>query len=134
VWPAEGATRRISDVSDGTSNSVLAAEKSLPWKMFGADGGDNERWNNAGWDEDVIRWHFPPMSDQDKRVIVTGSKSNPNDGSTVWRRYFGSSHPSGLNALFGDGSVRVVSFNVDAVAWMQACVIDDGAASSGVTQ
>ncbi|HMC11247.1 MAG TPA: DUF1559 domain-containing protein, partial [Pirellulaceae bacterium] len=96
VWPAQGATRRSSDATDGTSNSVMAAEKCLPWKGFGVEGGDNERWNNAGWDECVIRWHFPPMSDQDKRAIVSGSVSNPNDGSTVWRRYFGSSHPSGL--------------------------------------
>jgi prepilin-type N-terminal cleavage/methylation domain-containing protein/prepilin-type processing-associated H-X9-DG protein len=129
AWPAEGATRRYSDASDGTSSSIIAAEKSLPIKVLGADGGDNERWNNAGWDEDVIRWHFPPMSDQDKRVIVTGSKSNPNDGSTVWRRYFGSSHPGGLNTLMGDGSVRFVSFNVDALVWMYACIIDDGAGS-----
>jgi prepilin-type N-terminal cleavage/methylation domain-containing protein/prepilin-type processing-associated H-X9-DG protein len=129
VWPAEGAVRRMSEATDGTSNSIMAAEKCLPRKMYGADGGDNERWNNAGWDECVIRYHFPPLPDQDRRVIVTGSASNPNDGSTVWRRYFGSSHPGGLNAVFGDGSVRFTSFNVDAIAWMRACVIDDGDAS-----
>jgi prepilin-type N-terminal cleavage/methylation domain-containing protein/prepilin-type processing-associated H-X9-DG protein len=130
VWPAEGARRRTSDASDGTSNSIIAAEKSLPWKTFGADGGDNERWNNAGWDEDVIRWHFPPMSDQDPRVIVTGTKSSPTNGSTVWRRYFGSGHPAGLNALYGDGSVRFTSFNVDSLVWMYACIIDDGISAS----
>ena len=132
VWPAQGARRKSADVTDGTSNSVLAAEKSLPPSRHGLDGGDNERWNNAGWDEDVIRWHFPPMSDTDRRVIVTGSPSNPNDGSNVWRRYFGSSHPGGLNVVFGDGSVRFISFTVDALAWMRACVIDDGEASLSV--
>ena len=96
----------------------MAAEKSLPLKVQGLDGGDNEKWNNAGWDEDVIRWHFPPMSDQDKRVHVTGTVSNPNGTDTVWRRYFGSSHPGGLNAAMGDGSVKFASFNIDAVVWM----------------
>src|SRR5262245_53981064 len=129
VWPAEGARRRTAEATDGTSNSIMAAEKCLPLKMQGLDGGDNERWNNAGWDECVIRWHFPPQSDQDKKTIVSGSVSNPNDGSTVWRRYFGSTHPGGLNAVFGDGSVRFTSFNVDAIAWMRACVIDDGESS-----
>lgn len=129
VWPAQGALRRSSEVTDGTSNSIMAAEKHLPRTRHGTDGGDNERWNNAGWDECVIRYHFPPMSDQDKRAIVTGSVSNPNDGSNVWRRYFGSSHPGGLNAVFGDGSVRFISFTVDSVAWMRACVIDDGETS-----
>lgn len=126
VWSAQGAVRRLADVTDGTSNSIMAAEKCLPRMRHGTDGGDNERWNNAGWDECVFRYHFPPLSDQDKRAIVTGSSSNPNDGSNVWRRYFGSSHPGGLNAVFGDGSVRFASFTVDPVAWMRACVIDDG--------
>lgn len=126
TWSAQGAIRRLADVTDGTSNSIMAAEKCLPTRRHGADGGDNERWNNAGWDECVIRYHFPPMSDQDKRAIPSGSVSNPNDGSNVWRRYFGSSHAAGLNAVYGDGSVRFASFNVDAQAWMRACVIDDG--------
>src|SRR5262245_5640283 len=132
VWPAEGAVRRMAEVSDGTSNSIIAAEKCLPRSRYGSDGGDNERWNNAGWDECVIRYHFPPLPDQDKRAIVTGSVGNPNDGSNVWRRYFGSSHPGSVNAVFGDGSVRTVAFTVDPLVWMRACVIDDGAESGSV--
>jgi prepilin-type N-terminal cleavage/methylation domain-containing protein len=126
LFSGQGAVRRSSDAIDGTSNSIVAAEKALHLKQHGLEGGDNERWNNAGWDECVIRWHFPPMSDQDKRLIASGSVGNPNDGSSVWRRYFGSTHPSGLNALMGDGAVKFASFNVDAVAWMRACVIDEG--------
>jgi prepilin-type N-terminal cleavage/methylation domain-containing protein len=127
VWSAEGAVRKSSDVTDGTSNSIMAAEKSLPVKRHGLDGGDNERWNNAGWDECVIRYHFPPKNDQDATIPASGTPTNINDGSTVvWRRYFGATHPAGLNAVYGDGSVRFTAFNVDAVAWMRACVIDDG--------
>jgi prepilin-type N-terminal cleavage/methylation domain-containing protein/prepilin-type processing-associated H-X9-DG protein len=129
VWSGQGAVRRSAEVSDGTSNSVIAAEKHLPLKRHGTDGGDNERWNNAGWDECVIRYHFVPRPDNDPKLPVTGSVSNPNDGSNVWRRYFGSSHPGGVNAVFGDGAVKLVAFNVDAIAWMRACVIDDGEAS-----
>jgi len=133
IAPAEGAVRRIAEVSDGTSNSIMAAEKCLPRSRYGSDGGDNERGNNAGWDECVIRYHFPPLPDQDRRVMVTGTPSTPNDGSTnVWRRYFGSSHAGGVNAVFGDGSVRSVSFTVDPIVWMRACVIDDGAESGNI--
>lgn len=129
TWSAQGAKRRMAEVTDGTSNSVMVAEKCLPPTRLGSDGGDNERWNNAGWDEDVIRWHFPPKSDLDKTIMVTGTASAPNNGtSTVWRRYFGSSHPGGLNVTFGDGSVRFISFTIDANAWMHACIIDDGQA------
>jgi prepilin-type processing-associated H-X9-DG protein len=28
---------------------------------------------------------------------------------------FGSAHPSGINALFGDGSIHMINFNVDVV-------------------
>lgn len=126
VWSAQGAKRRLRDITDGTSSSIMAAEKCLPHKRFGVDGGDNERWNNAGWDECVIRYHFPPKSDFDPFVKVSGSPANPNDGSNVWRRYFGSSHGSGLNATYADGSVRFSPFSVDPKVWMYLCVIDDG--------
>lgn len=124
VWSALGGKRRFADVIDGTSNSIMAAEKCLPPSRKGADGGDNERWNNAGWDECVVRWHFPPMSDFDKTIKIIGGPGNPT--SNVWRRYFGSSHSSGLNALYGDGSVRFAPFTVDPIVWMRLCVIDDG--------
>ena len=131
VWPGRGAKRTIVGTPDGVSNTVLVAEKNLPPTRQGLDGGDNERWNNSGWDEDNIRFHFPPRSDTDPRNIVSGM-INPLDGSfipttqNVWRRYFGSSHSGGLNACFGDGSVRFVRFGVDPVIWMRACVADDG--------
>jgi prepilin-type N-terminal cleavage/methylation domain-containing protein len=126
VWSGQGAKRRLADITDGTSSSIMAAEKCLPPSRHGADGGDNERWNNAGWDECVIRYHFPPKSDFDKNIKITGSPSAPTGGSNVWRRYFGSSHFSGLNAVYADGSVRFSPFTVDPLAWMRLCVIDDG--------
>jgi len=122
TWSALGAKRRIADVLDGTSNSIIAAEKCLPPTRHGTDGGDNERWNNAGWDECVLRYHFPPKSDLDPTVLVLSPT-----GGTAWRRYFGSSHTGGLNAVFGDGSVKFIRFSVDPLSFMRAVVIDDGA-------
>ncbi len=121
VWPGRGAKRRIADITDGTSNSIAVAEKALPRTRRGLDGGDNERWNNAGWDEDNIRFHFPPRHDDDPFQIVTSPT-----GGNVWRRYFGSAHSSGINAVFGDGSVRHIRFTVDPYTFMLATIIDDG--------
>lgn len=125
-WSGQGAKRRMADFTDGTSNSISTAEKHLPRTRFGSDGGDNERWNNAGWDECVVRYHFPPKSDLDKSVPATGTLGNFNGTGTVWRRYFGSSHTGGLNAAYGDGSVHFAPFTVDPLVWMNLCVIDDG--------
>ncbi|MCR9296327.1 MAG: DUF1559 domain-containing protein [bacterium] len=130
VNPALGAKRKLGDVTDGTSNSIMVSEKALPRERHGSDGGDNERWNNAGWDECVVRWHFPPLGDADPRNRPW--RDMEARSGTVWRRYFGSGHTGGLNSVFGDGSVRFASFNVDATVWMYACIIDDGAVSETI--
>jgi prepilin-type processing-associated H-X9-DG protein len=133
VWPALGAKRRLADITDGTSNSILSGEKCLPWPVFGVDGGDNERWNNSGWDEDVIRFHFVPSPDKGGYGSalyhgVCDTPSNPNDSTTgtLWRRMFGSSHPGGSNVVLCDGSVRFLKFTIDPNAMRRLSVIDDG--------
>jgi len=128
VWSGKGAKRYWGDFKDGTSNSIVFAEKSLPTKAQGSDGGDNERWQNSGWDEDCIRWHFFPLSDNQSPTLngACSTPSNPNTGSTLWRHQFGGPHPGGLNALLGDGSVRFIKFSVNPTAFRKLAVIDDG--------
>jgi prepilin-type N-terminal cleavage/methylation domain-containing protein/prepilin-type processing-associated H-X9-DG protein len=121
VWPGRGAKRTLPSVVDGTSNTIAVAEKNIPPSRLGADGGDNERWNNSGWDEDNIRWHFPPLADADPRTIVLW----PN-GNNVWRRYFGSAHSGGLNTVFADGSVHFIRFGIDPNTFRKLCTADDG--------
>ena len=124
VWPGRGAKRTIAGIPDGLSNTVAAAEKALPFNRQGADGGDNERWTNSGWDEDNIRYHFPPLADTDpkNRPFFNATAQT----GTVWRRYFGSAHTSGMNAVLADGSVRFIRFSVDPLTYMRAIVADDG--------
>jgi len=133
VWSGQGAKRRIADFIDGTSNSIMVGEKCLPPSRWGADGGDNERWNNAGWDECVLRFHFVPMSDFQTAALngVCATPTSPNTGGNLWRRFFGSSHPGGYNAAFGDGSVKFIKFSVDAGTHRKLCVIDDAEVLSG---
>ncbi|QDV65540.1 DUF1559 domain-containing protein [Crateriforma conspicua] len=121
VWPGFGTKRTLGDITDGLSNSIMFAEKSIAKKRYGTDGGDNERWNNSGWDEDCIRWHFPPISDRQAPEFRPGTTS-----STAWRRYFGAAHAEGLNAVRCDGSVNFYAYTVDAELWKNLCVIDDG--------
>jgi len=133
-WTALGGKRKLADIIDGTSNSFLVGEKCLPWSRFGVDGADNEMWNNSGWDEDCIRYHFVPSSDfynsgngygAAALFGVCSNPSSPNTGGTVWRRMFGSSHPGGVNMLMCDGSVRNIKFTVNAGAFRKLSVIDD---------
>ncbi len=123
-------TRYLAHFTDGTSNSIVSAEKCLPITRFGADGGDNERWQNSGWDEDCIRWHFVPVPDarapkfRGEACVVPADYSDQT--TNLWRRMFGSSHPGGINAQFGDGSVHFIKYTVDPGAFRKLAVIDDG--------
>ena len=108
-------------VPDGLSNTLIVSEKFVRADLY--DGGtysDDRGWSD-GWDPDAIRSTcFQPMSDGDQ--ICTSSvganfcgPKGPgllNDYDT-WQ--FGSAHPAGINAVFGDGSVHSIKFDVDVV-------------------
>ena len=129
VWGGLGAVRRLADFTDGTSNSIIVAEKSLPQQVYGGDGGDNEMWQNSGWDEDCVRFQFPPIPDAlaPPYAGICNTPPNPlvSSSGTVWRRMFGGSHPGGVNALFTDGSVKSIKFTVNPDTFRKLAVIDD---------
>jgi prepilin-type N-terminal cleavage/methylation domain-containing protein/prepilin-type processing-associated H-X9-DG protein len=91
---------RFADITRGTSNVYLIGEKYLnpDHYMNGADGGDNENMY-VGMDNDINRCSFN-LPRQDKRGLTN---------TFIW----GSMHPAGVNMVYCDGSVRVVSYSVD---------------------
>jgi prepilin-type processing-associated H-X9-DG protein len=110
---------RLADVTDGASNTVMAGEKQLNLAMLGLAKDDDAPYNRAGWrgDWEVYRGAINGASpDRDYREPGDRTPSNR----------FGSSHPSGFNVVFADGSVRHVRFGVDAAVWQRACVRNDG--------
>jgi len=96
----------LTACTDGLSNTLMVSEKQLnPNAYFSGDWHDDQGWID-GWDPDVMRYTaFTPHSDKDY--------GTPQNGG--WEGYrFGSAHPAGINALFGDGSVRMIKYSVDA--------------------
>lgn len=91
---------RMSDLSDGASNTYLVGEKSVSRAGYdsAADPGhDQSLYSGVDWD--VNRWVLdPPLPDSDY--------SDP--------RSFGGPHPGGCHMALCDGSVRAVSYAVDA--------------------
>src|SRR5262249_28971635 len=122
-------------IPDGTSNTVLLSEKWLHPNQHGKDGGDNESWVNAGWDECVVRGgggtytYTHPKTGASVTIPRTpqpdSEAPNPSSGS-IWNQQFGSSHSGGLNVALADGSIRFVSFNVKPEVWAAACSRNGG--------
>ncbi len=107
----------FNDVKDGTSKTLLISEKFLPLDNYDGSGpffngivrpfeGDDNGWSD-GWDFDIVRsTGIPPKHDEAVPAALYGQ--NFNDFIT-----FGSAHTSGINSVFGDGSVRTISYDID---------------------
>ena len=103
AWPLSQV--RASDVSDGMSNTYLIGEKQInpDYINTGEDMGDDQGpYVGDGWDN--ARYGGPdfpaPVMDR--------------PGYTATQAY-GSAHPTGFNISFCDGSVRMVSYEIDLV-------------------
>src|SRR3954463_12892122 len=109
----------FNDVKDGTSKTLLISEKFLPLDNYDGEGpffngmlrpfeGDDRGWSD-GWDFDTVRsTGVAPKRDEAVPASVYNTGQN-------WRDYltFGSAHPSGINAVFGDSSVHTISYDID---------------------
>jgi prepilin-type N-terminal cleavage/methylation domain-containing protein/prepilin-type processing-associated H-X9-DG protein len=98
---------RLTDVLNGTSNTYLVGEKYLNPDHYdnGQDPSDNENMY-TGFNNDNFRCGFSvPLKDR--------------KGYTDTLR-FGSMHDSGVNMVYCDGSVRVVSYDIDVFVHRRA--------------
>ena len=98
-----GPTRvRVRDIQDGTSRTMMAGEQFMRPDEYISGCWCNDRGWTDGWDPDTMRSTvYRPKQD-------TNSEDN---GSTCYR--FGSAHVSGFNAVFADGSVHAIDYEID---------------------
>ena len=81
--------------------------------LNGYQSDDNEGYT-CGWDHDSVRFtHLQPMPDS-------------RNGSGWGEQRFGGSHPGRFLAVMCDGSVRGISYSINATTFKYAGVIDDG--------
>jgi prepilin-type N-terminal cleavage/methylation domain-containing protein/prepilin-type processing-associated H-X9-DG protein len=118
-WEGTGAVRqyqpvKISEITDGTTCTLLIGDKRLNLTRLGRDQPDDNEGYTAGFDEDTIR--------------RTDSPPAPDFYGPTWdeARIFGSSHTKQINALFADGSVRPVSYSIDPLVFSYLGNKNDG--------
>ena len=94
---------RLRDISDGLSNTYFVGEKRVQIPAsYEAESRDRGHDQAAliGDDHDIRRW-------TERRPLI--------DGRIESTEVFGSSHPAGWQAVFGDGSVRTLAYGLDGV-------------------
>ena len=99
----------INQVTDGTSCTYLAAEKYLnPLNYLnGNDDCDDQGWI-IGFDYDTVRFSF---LNEDRQEETIPMRDRPGYSGSGYN--FGSTHPNGFNAVFCDGSVQKIPYEID---------------------
>ncbi|HMP07909.1 MAG TPA: DUF1559 domain-containing protein [Lacipirellulaceae bacterium] len=117
----------LREISDGTSNTILAGEKFLRPQHYesgvglAADGKGNPGDNSAmyqGYDYDNVRLpgtNNLPLPD-----------ASPEAGDVQEQRCFGSPHAGGISVVMVDGSVQNISYDIDGQVWSSMGHRSDG--------
>ncbi len=110
--------------ADGTSNTIMVAEKNLclPRLNSGADLCDNYgyTWGNDGGssasnDNTLSSYSFQPVQDY-----------SGGSGCTSGSHGFGASHPAIFQCLFVDGSVHKINYGIPLTELIYLCQWNDG--------
>ncbi len=121
---------KASTVPDGLSNTIAIAEKAVSSRQYAPrvwDWWELPGWtHNSDWPNMRLAGNWvPAMPDSQWPRIDWTNNANGNDW--YWEPGFGSAHTAGFNALFGDGSVKMISFSINNCGnsgWSdQSCVL-----------
>jgi prepilin-type N-terminal cleavage/methylation domain-containing protein/prepilin-type processing-associated H-X9-DG protein len=116
--PMRSGPVRLAQIPDGSSNTLLVAERRMRTDKIGQSQPDDDQGFTSGWDRDIARWGISPPA-QDR----------PGEAGDY---QFGSAHNSGFNAVFGDGSVRHLPYSIQSSniaplgVWQRLCIRNDG--------
>ena len=104
-----GYTKRISiaKVTDGTRKTLLVSEKWIHPNVYEGGGRADDRGWADGCDYDTLRsCMFQPRADGD------GPEPDHTDPRDPGNYPFGAAHSSGMNAMFADGAVTSINYDI----------------------
>lgn len=115
-----------SGIPDGTSNTLLIGEKSFHSGEVNSSPCcyDNESyiggWHHRNWPDTVGTAALPPAMDSRESPPAA---PYPNNNGILYR--FGAAHPSSMNAILADRSLRRVRYTVSSAHFQSLAVRDD---------
>ena len=111
VFVRTGSARatRAKDILDGHSKTFMVAEKGVESNRYEiGDWHDDIGWTD-GWDPDIMRYTgLTPVTDTPE-----GRPGSPGDLGY----HFGSAHTTAMHAVFADGRVTPISYEIDRVTF-----------------
>ncbi len=105
----------LREVTDGTTNTLVVAEKRLNLAFMYEPQEDHNEGYTVGWNSDTIR-----------RADVAPEPDFLGDHGVDGDHRFGSSHANSFFAAFLDGSVRPIPYTIDKTVFEHAGNISDG--------
>jgi prepilin-type N-terminal cleavage/methylation domain-containing protein len=119
-----GSAVGISAIRDGTSNTLLVGEKCYNIGRRGEWQPDDDAGFVEGWDFDTVRWgRFQPSADWSDNTSASAYSTN---SFLSLRGAFGSSHSGGMQSVFADGSVHMISYSISLDVFKNLSSRNDG--------
>jgi prepilin-type N-terminal cleavage/methylation domain-containing protein/prepilin-type processing-associated H-X9-DG protein len=99
---------RIADITDGTSTTFIAGERSSNIALA--------TWTGSVTGAEVPLQSNPTVTEGPQLLVLGRGDHEPNSPSAHIDDFY-SRHPQGVNCLFGDGSVRIINNSVALTVW-----------------
>lgn len=121
------APERISGVSDGLSNTLMMAEKFVDPTRYQPvaipDDPEQHTWGRLGFTDSGYwgGWSWGTL-----RCSMGGPVRDQVYTTIAYWQMFGSAHAAGINAVFADGSVKLVSYTTPNPIFQLLCRKNDG--------
>ena len=131
--PGNPRPTKVAKITDGASKTLLIAEKYTRPDFYPGGTPSDDTGLTDGWDPDIMRCTcIPPLNDGDTNPPFTGNIGDNPGTDGIWEIFVtGSAHSGGMNAVFADGSVRTVSYDIDVYVLNAAGTRNGTSAGSG---